>query len=186
MIWYFLIWYLPVPYLAFRYSAHIDISIWYFFDIILLIYHIISLWYIDIQISHERLKNFDEIWRSIVQNEKIFYVSAHLRTKATSELLNQKWNGKISRYGGASHLFFMNPPKKPAKMVVDCLHLSNSRYRYIEIYFDICDMISAHIISKFVIFPRSVFRYDIFSVPYHCDMIYHSDILVYHIIASTN
>ena len=116
MIWYFLIWYLPVPYLAFRYSAHIDILIWYFFYIILLIYHIISLWYIDIWISHQRLKNFDEIWRSIVQNEKIFYVSAHLRATVTFQGLNQNRNGKISRYGDAFGPFSINPEWKICKI----------------------------------------------------------------------
>ena len=49
--WYFLIWYLAVPYHTFRYSAPIDISLWMFFDIILLICHIILLWYIDIDVS---------------------------------------------------------------------------------------------------------------------------------------
>ena len=106
-------------------------------------------------------------------NEKIFYVSALLRGKATFEWLNQNRNGKTSRYGGTFHLFSPESTiKKPAKMVVDCSYLSNSQNRYIEIYFDICDMISAHTISQFVIFYR--YRYfDMIFSAYHIPVIWY-------------
>ena len=112
MIWYLSIWYLSVPYHAFRYFTHTDISIWFFFDIILSIYHIILLWYIDIWISLRRLKNHDKVWRSIMRDNRIFYVSAQFRIETTVAWLNQGRKAEINRYAGAFRLFTLNTPSK--------------------------------------------------------------------------